>query len=128
MNMVEKLTVLLCSALLFASCGTEGDKQQIKEVAESYIKAYASFSYAEMKVLVTPESAANVDKNEQMMKSLPEVAKQMAKEAATSDKLDAESIVVEGETAKALINQTGGSVPFTFKKVEGKWLVDLAEQ
>ncbi len=122
-----KLAAIACAAVLFVSCGAKDDKSLIQEVMESYMSASLSMDYAKLKSIVTPESAAAIDQMEQMMKNLPEEAVKAAQEAAKNVKttFDAESIVINGETATAKLNTMGMDVPMSLKKVDGSWLIDL---
>ena len=121
-----RYSVFLCFALLFSSCGVDKDKKDIMDVAQRFINAYASFSYAEMKTLATIESATVIDGQEQVQQRLPEAAKLVAKDAASHDEVLEESIVISGDKATGFIKQKGGNIPVVFKKVEKKWLVDLS--
>lgn len=126
MKKILKLAAVVCAAVLFVSCGAKDDATQIKEVMETYLSASASFDYAKLKTIVTPESAAQIDGMEKMMKDLPEEYKAMAEEAAKAITFNAESISVNGEVASVSLSSMGMDVPFTLKKVDGKWLIDMA--
>lgn len=126
MKKIFKLAAIACAAVLFVSCGAKDDKTLVKEVMESYMSASLSMDFATLKSIVTPESVAAIDQMEQAMKNLPEEAVNAAKEASKGITLDAESIVVNGEAATANMNAMGMNVPISLKKVDGKWLIDLA--
>ncbi len=128
MKKILKLAAVACAAVLFVSCGAKDDKSLVKEVMESYMSASLSMDYGKLKSLVTPESVASLEQMEEMMKNLPAEAVNAAKEAAKTANIsfDAESIVIDGENATANMSTMGMNVPVSLKKVDGKWLIDLA--
>ena len=120
------LAAVVCAAMLFVSCGAKDDATQVKEVMETYMKASTSFDYAKLKTIVTPESVAAIDEMEEMMKDIPAEYKKMAEESAKAVTFNPESIKIEGDVATASVSAMGMDMPITLKKVDGKWLLDLA--
>jgi len=131
MKTILKFATVLSVAILFASCG---DKAQVKEAAESYLKASASYDYATIKQLVTPESLPLIEANEQRINDIPEGYKGLVKEAAKNTyyytSIDAENITISeaGDAATVPITvdiDDYSDYTLTLKKVDGKWLIDV---
>ena len=126
MKKILKLAAIVCAAALFVSCGAKDDATQVKEVMESYLKASVSFDYGKIKSLVTAESVPMIEEAEKYSKDIPEEFKKAMEESAKSMTFNPESVTINGEVATASISAAGMDMPVTLKKVDGKWLIDMA--
>lgn len=125
MKNIFKLATILAAFLLLVSWTKSNDKTEIEKLINTYLKASVSLDYAKMKSLVTPDAIHMIEEAEQLVSEVPEDYKQAMMAVLESIIIDPDKIEVSDNSAKATISAMGSESLIYFKKINGKWLVDV---